>query len=290
MRYQSDLTTVEAIHAQLVKANPDVPASPQQAQYNDFYNYLMDIIPEVSDYITAYCGFSFVPYKDDKLMYFGDIARGGLYDSRQRLLWLPDELLNGTAVTWNDTLLSATDYHLYPTDEYAGWGLIFSPTASLPYSSDFNTGIEISGTWGWHLNGTQMYTTIENITVTSSATSIEVADANAYETLQYVRCENELMQIVDRDVNTAPTADTITVLRGVNGHTAAAHTTAALQTYMPVRGIRHAATRMCAYLYQKRTDVGGSVQIGDAAFLLDALPITVKEMMNMRRKLTFGTV
>lgn len=291
MKYQSDLTTAEAVYRQLLKANPGAPLSTAQAQFDDLFDYLSDIIPEVSDYIATECGFSFVPYKEAKMMYFRDIARDDLYDPKHRLLWLPDELLVAASVTWDTTLLAATDYRLHPTDEYAAWGLLFNPATSLAWSSDFNAGIEISGTWGYALNGSQAYTTLDSsITVNSSATTIDVDDATIFEILSYVKCENELMQVVNKTINTDPTSDTITVLRGVNGHTAAAHTTQPLQVYNVVRGVRHVATRMAAYLYQKRLDVGGAVQIGDSAFLIDALPASVKAMMNMRKKLSFGHV
>jgi hypothetical protein len=105
-----------------------------------------------------------------------------------------------------------------------------------------------------------------------------------------VRCENELMQIRDRTVNDDPTSDTITVLRGVNGYTAAAHSSKALQVYNVLPGVRHVATRMSAWLYQKRLDVGGTVQLSDTAFLLDQLPVTVKSMMAMRKKWAFGSI
>lgn len=290
MRYQSALTTIEAVSDQLIKADPSQASTPQQSQYDNFYAYLQDVIPEVSDYIATECGFSFVPYKEDKSLYFRDVAADELYDPLRRLLTLPDNLLVASSVTWNGAALAATDYRLYPTDEYAAWGMLFnpSPSVSLAWSSGFNDAIIISGTWGYMLNGSQAYTTIDSsVTLASdTVTSITVTSAAAYEIFQYVRCESELMQITSKNTTT----NTLTVLRGVNGHTATAHAAKALQRYNIVSGVQHVATRMAAYLYQKRLDVGGSVQIGESAFLLDALPITVKTMINMRRKWSFGHI
>lgn len=290
MRYASDLTTIESVEDQLLKADPAAYATPQQSQYNNFYAYMRDIIPEVSDYIATECGFSFMPYREDKPLYFRDILAEELYDTRRRLLTLPDNLVVASSVTWDGTALAATDYRLHPTDEYAGWGMLFNPSPSVPlsWSNDFNDAIVISGTWGYMLNGTQAYTTIDSsVTIADdTTTSITVASVAAYEILQYIRCESELMQVVSKNAGT----NALTVLRGVNGHTAAAHTTKALQRYNIVRGVQHVATRMAAYLYQKRLDVGGSVQIGDSAFLLDALPVTVKAMMAMRKQWSFGHI
>lgn len=287
MRYLSDLTTAESVHHQLIKADPGVPLSPQQAQFDEYLAYMQDIIPEVSDYIATECGFSFVPYKEDKLMYFYDIARFDLWDKYNSLLKLPDEMLVVSSVTWDETALAATDYRLHPTDSYAAWGLLFNPSTLQSFGDDFNDKITLSGTWGFALNPTQMYSTVDSsITVTSSATTISVTDASLYGIFQYIRCESELMQITSKNTTT----DVLTVLRGVNGHTAAAHTTQPLQKYNVLPGVKHVATRMAAYLYQKRLDVGGTVQVGDAAFLLDELPATVKALMGIRTKLVFGHI
>lgn len=289
MRYQSSLTTVEAVARQLAKADPGQVITPDSDQYDDFFDYLSDIVPEVGDFIATQCGMSFVPYREDKIMYFRDIAYNKLFEAKRRLLWLPDELMVVNSIVWDITTLAATDYRMHPTDSYTAWALLFNSQTALNFSSDFNAGITISGTWGFALNPTQMYTTVETVTLANdTVTTIDVADANAYETFQYVRCESELMQVVNRTVNDAPTSDTITVLRGVNGHTAAAHSAKALQIFKPVRGIELAAKRMCAYLWQKRTDVGGSVQIGDAAFLLDSLPAIVKNVIEQRSAMPIG--
>jgi hypothetical protein len=294
MRYQSDLTTIEAVNRQLIKADPGDVTSPGQDQYDEYFLYLEDVIPEVSDYIATECGISFVPYREAKSLYFQDIAEDELYDARRRLLTLPDSLIIASSVVWNGQTLAPTDYRQYPTDEYAGWGMLFSGSPSVPllWSTGFNDAIVIDGTWGWTLNGTQAYTTIDASVTLADDTidTIDVADASRYEILQYVRCESELMQVVSKAVNADPASDTITVRRGVNGHTAAAHTAKALQVYNTVRGLKHVATRMAAYLYQKRLDVGGTVQVGESAFLLDALPATVKAVLKQRQQWSFGHI
>lgn len=285
MRFESDLTTIEAVGRQLLKTNPGAIITPATPQYADFYDFMKDIVPEVSDFIAGYCGFSFVPYKEDKFLSFQQIAMNQAYDPRERLLWLPDDMMIPASATWNGTLLSITDYQMYPYDSFSTWALLLTDSASVSWGQD-NDGVTIGGVWGYHLNATQPWTTIETVTLASdTTTSVTVAASSAYEVRQYLRIENELMQITGK-----PDTTHLTVLRGVNGHTAAAHTAKALQTYTPVRGIRMAATRMAAYLYQKRLDVGGAVQIGDAAFLLDSLPAVVKDAMNQRRKWTFGHV
>ncbi len=286
-RYPSALTTVEAVGRQLSKANPSAALTPQQAQYDDFYDYMSDIVPQVSDYITGECDRSFVPYKEDKTLYFNDLEREGQYDPRRRFLWLPDDLLVVSSVAWDGVALSATDYRLTTSDIASAWAITFNPSASLAWSTEFNDGIVISGIWGYHDNLTTMWTTVSSsITLAdASTTTITVAASSAYEIWQFLRCESEYMQVIDK-----PSSTTLTVTRGVNGTTAAAHAAQPLQTHMPVKDIRMAATRMAAFMWEKRTDVGGTVQIGDASFRLDEMPPAVKEAIKRRRKLSFGSI
>lgn len=288
MRYPSSLTTIDEVSLQLIRADPGSTPSPELSQYTAYYNYLKRVIPQVSDYITGETGIAFVPYKEDKYLYFVDLARDEQYDFQRGFLWLPDDLLSLSSITWDTTLLSATDYRLHPADNASAWGVYFNSSTIPAFNSgDFNAKITISATWGFHDNLTTMYETVDSSVSlsTTTTTSITVAASSAYEVLQYIRCESELMQITNK-----PNATTLTVARGANGTTAAAHTTQALQVYSPVKDIRLAATRLAAFMYEKRTDVGGVVQVGDSAFRLDEMPPAVKEAIARRQKLTWRHV
>lgn len=285
MRFPSALTTVEAVARQLQKASPGTTPSPELSQYLDFYAYLADLVIQVSDYITGQCDRSFVPYREDKILYFADMW-DGTYDRRRGFLWLPDDLIAVNTLTWDTTTLSATDYRLQNTDSVTAWGILFNPSSSLSWSSDFNAGLTVSGIWGCIDTLNQWSTVDSSVTIADTTTvTVTVAASSAYEIWQYLRCESEYMQVTNK-----PSATTLTVLRGVNGTTAAAHAAKPLQTFMPVADIRMAATRLAAFFYEKRLDVGGAVQIGDSAFLLDSLPVVVKEAIKARTKLSWGHV
>jgi hypothetical protein len=287
MSYPSSLTTAEAVYRQLQKAAPATLGTPADAQFVDFFDYIGDIIPAVSDYIHGECNRSFTPYKDDKTLYFEDLARNRSYFSRSRSLNLPDDLLVVNSITWDGTALSAGDYRFGLTEGASASSLLFNsqPSVSLAWGSEFNDGIVISGIWGLLDTLSQWSTVDASVTIASSSTvTITVTASSAYEIFQYVRIESEYMQVIDK-----PSSTTLTVLRGVNGTTAATHAAQPLQTFMPVHDIRMAATRLAAFMYQKRTDLGGVVQIGDASFRLDEMPPAVKEAITRRRKWTFGT-
>lgn len=286
-RYPSSLTTAQAIHRQLLKADPSVPLSTAQAQFDEYFAYIREVVPQVSSFIEGETGRSLTPYKETKTLYFADLARQGDYDPRRRLLTLPEDLLVVSSITWISVVLSATDYRLVTDDRGSAWAITFNPSTSLDWSSEFNDGIIIDAIWGYHDSLGQMWTTVDaSITIADGTTAtVTVAASSSYEVWQYVRIEAEYMQITN-----LPSATTLTVTRGVNGTTAAAHTAQALQTYMPVKDIRMAATRLGAFMYQKRSDLGGVVQIGDASFRLDSMPPAVKEAITRRRKLTWGSV
>lgn len=293
MRYTSSLTSIEMVGRQLQKAVPGVIGTPADAQYTEFYAFMGDVLPGVDDIIFTECGVSFVPYKSTYNLNHRALAANGLYDPRTGFLWLPDDMMVASEITWGGAVLSASDYLLYPANEATAWGLTFD-TGVIPAFTPgtFSASTSINATWGYHTNTSQMYEAVgANITVADTTTTvINVSNAALFEIYSYIKVESELMQVTSKAINTAPTEDTITVIRGANGHTAAAHTAQPAYRYHPVRGIEMAATRMCAYLYQKRLDVGGAVQIGDAAFLLDSLPAVVKDAIRARRKLVFGHV
>lgn len=282
MRYRADLTTPEAVARQLNTVNPDgsVPAAITDAatgQYTNFYAYVTDLCHQASDYIMAYCDRSFVPYVATLELPYRDIrVRGGRVP-------LSEDLMVLSSFSWGDSAFSASDYRLYPANVLPAQTIVVNTSSTTfgAVSVAWDTAYAITGTWGYHDNLVQAYTTIQAaFTSTSNETTITVTDASQFETLQYLRAESELMQVTA--INT--TDDELTVVRGVNGTTAAAHTAVPLQRFNVIPAIALCATRLVAYLYQKRTDVGGTVAFQDGTIVLDALPLIVRQTLNTYRR------
>lgn len=277
--YLQYYTTVEQLLRQTEKAKASTNTdSVTLAQYNSFVAYVRDAIPSASRMIQRYIGTSFVPYKADKTYYFRDIRSNGRWRSSQgRLtLYLDDFLTVASGVTFNKTALSASDFREAPAPPY--YRIEFNSQANLQWSGDFADGITVSGTWGYHPSIAQAYVSItadNAITVTDSATTITVADADAYETFQYIRIADEVLLITARDSNT----NTLTVQRGANGTTATAHTNEQIEIFQLMTDIAMATTRLVNFMYENRVSYN-IIQIGESTFTFDKLPNFVKDTLN----------
>lgn len=76
------------------------------------------------------------------------------------------------------------------------------------------------------------------------------------------------------------TLDELTVQRGVNGTTAVAHSAVPLSRWNIIPDMKLCATRLVAYLYTRRNDIG-VVQYADGSLLIDKMPTAVKETLEM---------
>jgi hypothetical protein len=276
MRYHVTLTTPERVARQLNTVNPQesgipaVIADPANGQYADFWSYTTDLCHSISDYITKACNRSFVPYVASRSMAY----RNAIYIDGN--LYLDEDLLVPSTFEIGGVVVDAADYYLLPSNWLPYSYINFDRSAVTGISSDYGASYDITGTWGYHENLTQAWTIVQTaFSCTANETVISVFDASLYETLQYLRCESEMMQVVSRNV----ADDELTVLRGVNGTTAAIHTAAPLEKYSVIHAIGLAATRLVAYYYQRRTDVGNTVQLPDGSVVISSMPEGVKETL-----------
>lgn len=130
-----------------------------------------------------------------------------------------------------ETTWATTDYDLEPihaaqmSPPRPFWEIVTAPNGSYAFPT-IRRGVEIAGKWGYYdVLETSTATVVE--AVDTSETTIDVSDAAALKVGQVIEIDSERMEISAATVNTAPTEDTITVTRAVNGTTAAAHDTAA---------------------------------------------------------------
>lgn len=278
-------TTPEAIVLQLDKANSGALDATSLIDYTDLYNNALVYCVQASAYITTMTGRLFVPYKDDRDYYHSELSAAGAI--RWGRMSLDEDLFVLSSMTWNGVAVSASDYLLTPANSLPYDGVRFNPAANLAFTpSDFTAKTTFSGTWCFHTNVSAAYTTVStSVTMDEDDTSITVLDASLYQTLQLVKCEDELLLIAARDED----ANTLTVERGMNGTTAAAHTAQPLRRFNVMPDVALAATRLAAFLYEKRNAVG-NLQIGDTSVILDALPQAVKEVIARYTRRTWASV
>jgi len=286
-RYYSDLTTTDAVIRLLAKIDPSMNASPEQAEYDDFFDLLInDLIPQASRVIMLETNRAFVPYRDAKSYYFLDLLTER-QNNRYKLDLGEDALLVSSVVYANNTL-DVSQWRLHPSNVYPSAQLAISPQNALGFdSSDFNSAIVVTGVWGYHEQLAQAWTNVETIAGTINATvqTFEVADSSKYELLSYIRAESEYMQVIDRYVDHGHTPDTITVKRGVNGTTAAAHTAFAIDRWNVMPDIAYAAQRLAAWSYQNRSQLG-TVQYIDGSSVVPQMPQDVRNILARYQRLS----
>jgi hypothetical protein len=289
-RYISDICTREDVTEQLEKADPGsgVPA-PVTAEYADFVAYVDRAIHAASQYISRVTERVFVPYKDTRNYYFNEICLNGAYNTRGGMttLKLGEDLLVTSSLTWDGTLLSASYYRERPSNALPYQSILFDRDNLPSMGTDFDDCIAIVGTWGCHDNTSQMYTQVDSsVTLaTTTATSLTVTDAALYRVWQYIKIEDELLQITARNEST----EVLTVKRGVNGTTAAAHTAQACSVFNPVEDIRIAATRLAAWAYNNRADLGTQLSLPDGGSIKNEIPAFVNETLTRLRRYYVGS-
>lgn len=139
------------------------------------------------------------------------------------------------------------------------------PTRGLPYAS-------VTGIWGYNADYANAWLAVDGLVsgVNASVTTLFVDDVAGYNPYgEYPRISaGNVIQIDDEWMNvisTDPDLNTITVVRGVNGSTAAAHVMGAVvSVWQTDESIRRAVTRQVAFMYARQgaydnvriTDIG----------------------------------
>jgi hypothetical protein len=270
MIYPSQYTRPDLVAQQLEKADPANPPDPAQAQYDDFFDLVDSYCLQASAYVTHLTGRSFVPYYHTYTLRQQTLAERRL--SAFGTLYLPDDLIEAVSVEENGVALAGSEYYLVAHDHWgtrpfigirrsSGWGL----------AAAFDDEVTVEGWWGFARTA-NWSTHVENVTTSASATTIAVT--GAYKRGEYLRVGSELLRV------RGATATTITVERGVNGTTAAAHTGASLRRVNVLADVQLAATRLAAWLYQRRADTVGRVQLADGSALVAEMPSAVREVLS----------
>lgn len=290
MRYHVDITSPESVARQLNVVNPDggVPTvilDKATGQYLNFWSFVTEMCQAASEIIAEQTTRSFVPFLYDMPIVWDDVK----YDIRRGRLPLDDDLLVVSELGFGDLTIDAADYRLFPSSSTPVTELILSRTALSGATFDFGAAFSISGTWGYVTNLAAAWSLAQAaFSCTSNETEVTVTPDTAvrYDTLSYLRVESEYMQITAIDLET----DTLTVTRGVNGTTAATHSAVPLYRFNVKQDVALAATRLAAFLYQRRTDAGSNIQLPDGSILLDQLPLIIRDTINRYRPVPFRSV
>lgn len=188
-------------------------------------------------------------------------------DSR---LKLDEDLLEVTTFTTNngDESVAAADYFLMcgPTYNRTPYDRITMKTngnrPNLLYSGTAQQANSITGIWGYHETWDTAWQSSGDtlsLGVSATGTTFSVSDAdgndiyglpNRFKVQQLGKVDDEYFYIL---TVTGDSTNTLTVIRGVNGTTAATHDSGAtIYVYRPMVEIEHATKRLAAWLYGQR--------------------------------------
>lgn len=154
------------------------------------------------------------------------------YDAPKRTpnqLWLTDDLLSITTLkvdqdnngTWEKTLVADTDYWLHPDNSTPKYRIDLNPNGVIAEWPQGRRRIQIVGQFGYSNETEATGQTVQNTTqIAAGATSLTVTSTAGISTGETLVIETEQLYV---SAIASPTA--LTVLRGQNGTTDAAHLT-----------------------------------------------------------------
>jgi hypothetical protein len=208
------------------------------------------------------------------------------------LLFTRIDLLSLTSVTDSNGTVDTSDAVLLGNGPY--YGIEFDPTTSyLAYNTTPTKAITVAGVWGWHDDYDSAWldsldalvesvnSSVKLIKVASATASDAYGRSNRFSAGRLIRVDTEYLRVVSVDTSTSD-YHTLTVERGVNGTTAAAHDAdTAIDSYTPSLVIRETCLQLAAYLAASDDTDYGKITIlgnGDKEIPL-AWPKNVRETL-----------
>lgn len=264
-----EYTTVNAVRAQYLASTQTT----DDAQ-------VLDFIRAASKAMDNACNRHFYPLIETR--YFDVPGGGGLpvdmFDNMKgggfRLpLTFDEDLLEVTTLTNGDgTTIASNQYLLDPYNHTPYYQLKIKRSSSVAWmvntDGDFERVVSVLGVWGFHEdygNAWVSTTTLSAAIVSTSATTTTVPTGTIYAG-QLLKIDSEY--IYCSAVSTGAT-DTLTIVRGVNGSTAATHLISApVYVWNVGEHIANICKRAAAGLYKiKSNPVGDEVVIDGQSFL-----------------------
>jgi hypothetical protein len=191
-------------------------------------------------------------------------------DEEDDVLRMDDDLLEATTLTTNNGSTSISSSHFWPMTGRSYSATPYqkivlnrgSTSTYFTYTTTPQHANSVAGVWGyhsdygnaWHSSGDTLSAALSDTT----STTVTVASAGGadyqgrrprFEEMALLRVDSEFLYVVSR----SRVAETLTVLRGVNGSTAATHTLGtAIYRYEFESAATAAAVRLAAWLYVQK--------------------------------------
>ncbi len=184
-----------------------------------------------------------------------------------------------------------TDYDLWPYNEWPKQAVQVTPDGDYTFPTGIAKGVEVAGTWGYG-DGDSATPYADSTTDTAeeldaSETAVDVVSGAVFSPGNSILVESEQMYV------TAVATNTLTVIRGVNGTTAATHATGKdVYKYAYPRDIRRACIRLAQRTYRLESAPfgvsGGPADMGSVDVVASAGDRDIWGWLNPFRKLAVG--
>lgn len=210
------------------------------------------LLRAASRLIDSETGRHFYPYYETR---YYSVPDGDSLDVR--LLKLDNDLLEVDTVTNGDgTVIPSTEYKLVPKNNTPHSGVRLNGTSTYYWTSDASgdteSVISIAGFWGYHNRYSDAWesTTTANEAMDASETDYTVTTHVGFSVGDLIRFDNEMGYVSSIDTNI------LTILRGVNGTTAATHLTGiSISIWKIMDECRNACIEIANAAYNRRFGV-----------------------------------
>ena len=204
--------------------------------------------------------------------FFAELATRTYDGNGKTQLWLPDDLLTVTTLkvddngdgTYEITLAVNTDYWLWPDNDTPKVRIDINPESTL--ISTWPSGrrrVQIVGEWGY-TNTTELVASVTTEVLDASETGVDVTAGTDFSAGQTILVDSEQMYIA------SITTNTLTVVRGVNGTTAATHVTSSVvRRYVYEEAVAGAALMWAGRLWKRRETADATTIVAPAIGTLE---------------------
>jgi len=244
------------------------------------------MIQNVSRYIDSKCVRKFYPHYETKYISvpedYTDLS----------ILYFGDDLLEVTSITNGDTVVvTSTQYNLLPKNYYPKYAAKLLTSASITWNAtgagDNDFSISVDGLWGFHNDYTRAWSSVGTLGAAISnttATTFTMTAGHAVTKDSIVKIDTEIFNVSNVSTNT------ITVSRGDNGSTAAAHLNGAtVYVWNTQDEIKQACLDVCMNMYMSRNgqQSAGRISFTQSGIVIrpeDVSPLDLTILETFKRK------
>lgn len=237
------------------------------------------VLENITELIDAYTGRTFRVFTATQIV---GATHGGLIDVPDLLAVTTLKTDDDDDLTYENTWVANTDYELRPynaaVQKRPYWQIAVRTNGNYSFPVSRQQAIQIVGKFGYW-EELETLPSLANEALDTSETGFDVDAGTDFDVLDTIKVDSEQMYV------TAISTNTLTVVRGVNGTTAAAHDNdAPIYRYRYPGPVIEATAIQASRYFMRKNAPFGVIGTGDVGFVrLRGLDMDVKEALNAYR-------